>query len=309
MDESIAGCPTNLYFSGVKDIADQLMTLLDQLESHAHRWGVTIEHTQETTGSMLGFGLCHGEPVVLKIIKQPGDEWHSGDVLRAFDGSGVVRVYESGEGAVLLERCQPGNDLVELVRRGDDDGATEILARVIRLMSHHHAPPSCPTVHDWARGFDRYLNSQNKQIPTPVVMEARELYQKLASSQRNSMLLHGDLHHYNVLLDAERGWVAIDPKGVVGEMEYEIGAILRNPIEYPDLLTLPKTIDRRLDLLVSSLNLDYQRTVAWSYAQAVLSAVWEIEDSGDLSSDSSALRLAHALRPWSATARRRFGIG
>ena len=43
------------------------------------------------------------------------------------------------------------------------------------------------------------------------------------------MLLHGDLQHYNVLLDKDRGWVAIDPKGVVGELEYEVGALLRNP--------------------------------------------------------------------------------
>ena len=272
------------------------MIFPDQLKRYAQQWGVTIEQTRETPYSVLGFGLRNGEPVVLKIVKQPGDEWHSGEVIRAFDGNGVVRVYESGEGAVLLERIQPGNELVELVRRGDDDTATELLAQVINQMSDHKAPAFCPTINDWASGFDRYLDSRDKRIPTSLVKETRELYRGLAQSQGTLMLLHGDLHHYNVLLDEQRGWVAIDPKGLVGELEYEVGAILRNPIENSDLLTSPETIRRRLDLLVPSLKLDYQRTVAWSYAQAVLSAIWQIEDGGEIGYDNSALRLAHALR-------------
>jgi streptomycin 6-kinase len=40
-----------------------------------------------------------------------------------------------------------------------------------------------------------------------------------------------DLHHYNVLSDSGRGWLAIDPKGLVGEVEYEVGAAIRNPID------------------------------------------------------------------------------
>jgi streptomycin 6-kinase len=273
------------------------MTLLAQLQSRARQWGVTIEESRETSGSLLGFGLRNTEPVVLKISKQQGDEWHSGDVLRAFEGNGTARVYESEMGAVLLERLEPGGELVELVRGGDDAAATEILAQVMHLMSHHEAPTFCPSVHDWARGFDRYLDTRDQQIPTAIVNEARETYRRLASSQRTPMLLHGDLHHYNVLHDTKRGWLAIDPKGVIGELEYEIGAILRNPFENPDLLTSPTTIERRLELLVTALQLDYQRTVAWSYAQAVLSAIWEIEDSGRLPTDSSALQLAQVLKP------------
>lgn len=63
---------------------------------------------------------------------------------------------------------------------------------------------------------------------------------KLAASQDETTLLHGDLHHYNVLSDVRRGWLAIDPKGVIGEVEYEAGAIFRNPNEMPDLFTIAK---------------------------------------------------------------------
>ncbi len=56
-----------------------------------------------------------------------------------------------------------------------------------------------------------------------------ELAQELLLSQGEPVLLHGDLHHYN-LLQHQDTWLAIDPKGVVGEREFEIGAFLRNPV-------------------------------------------------------------------------------
>lgn len=229
--------------------------------------------------SLVGFGVRAGVRVVLKIVKKSGDESHSGKVLRAFGGDGAVRVYESETDAVLLERLEPGGDLVDLVKRGDDDEATRILAKVIEKLANHNAPPECPTVADWGRGFDRYIESGDQQIPRELVYEARTLYQDLTTSQRTTMLLHGDLQHYNVLFDHGRGWVAIDPKGVVGELEYEVGALLRNPVELPELYKNPATFHRRLEILSSVLHLDYDRARNWHLAQSVLSAIWDIEDN------------------------------
>jgi streptomycin 6-kinase len=259
-------------------------------------WNMAIDHTSETLTSLLAFGTRHGAPVVLKIIKRRGDEWYAGEVLRAFDGHGTVRVYEYDGGAVLLERLVPGNELVELVRRGEDDKATEVLAQVMRQMSHHVPPERCPTVHDWGRGFERYLETQDTRVPHDLVFEARELYRSLANSQQSTMLLHGDLQHYNVLFDLSRGWVAIDPKGVVGELEYELGAMLRNPVEQPDLFLSQTIIERRLRILTDALDLNYRRALEWSFAQAVLSAIWDIEDGFAVPPDHHALKLARSIQ-------------
>lgn len=110
------------------------------------------------------------------------------------------------------------------------------------------------------------------------------------------MLLHGDLQHYNVLFDNARGWVAIDPKGVVGELEYEIGAILRNPVEQPEIFADPSVIKGRLETLTSHLHLDYSRALRWSFAQAVLSAIWSVEDGYHINPSAPSLILAHALQ-------------
>jgi streptomycin 6-kinase len=153
------------------------------------------------------------------------------------------------------------------------------------------------TVWDWAKAFGRYLATGDNQVPKQLVGSAHRLYLSLCASQRGPRLLHGDLQHYNVLFDSERGWLAIDPKGVVGEVEYEVGAILRNPIERPELFTSPATIERRIKQLTAKLNLDHERVLAWGFAQAVLSAIWDIEDGFPLDTMNPALRLASAIEP------------
>ena len=270
-----------------------LKSPFDQLLAKAAQWNVVLEETVETLTSLLGFGVRSGTPVVLKISKHAGDESHSGKVLRAFGGNGAVRVYEAETGAVLLERLEPGEQLLNV----EDEEATKILAQVIAKLANHAPPPACPTVTDWGYGFDRYLLTGDQQVPLELVHEARDLYQHLAATQRTTMLLHGDLQHYNVLFDIDRGWVAIDPKGVVGELEYEVGPLLRNPVEHPEVFANPATITRRLETLTALLHLDHSRVLAWSFAQAVLSAIWDIEDNHHLAPTNPALLLARALQP------------
>lgn len=268
--------------------------LLDRVQQHARDWRLEVEDVFETETSAIAFVKRAGQPLVLKVVKQSGDEWHAGEILDAFEGNGFARVYEHTGGAMLIERLRPGNSLVSLARDGKDEEATGILAAVIQKMSLPAAPKRCATTQDWAKGFNRYVATDDNQIPRDLVQSAQRVYTHLCTSQRRTRLLHGDLQHYNVLFDADRGWVAIDPKGVVGELEYEIGAVLRNPSV---LFASRSTIERRLKQFTSTLNLDYERALAWGFAQAVLSAIWEIEDGFRVEATNSSLRLARVIQP------------
>jgi streptomycin 6-kinase len=142
----------------------------------------------------------------------------------------------------------------------------------------------------------RYAASGDRRLTPALVARAAEWYGKLVDSQTRPRLLHGDLQHSNVLFDDRRGWIAVDPKGVVGELEFEIGAVLRNPIERPDLFAAPAIIERRLNRFAATLDLDADRVVAWAFAQAVLSAIWNIEDGCAGPATPSSLRLAEAIQ-------------
>ncbi|HYR75098.1 MAG TPA: aminoglycoside phosphotransferase family protein [Pyrinomonadaceae bacterium] len=276
--------------------------LLNRLQEYAREWSVSVEHSFETESSIIAFGSRDHQSVVLKVIKRPGDEWSSGEILEAFDGNGVARVHRRVPGAMLMERLSPGNSLVEMTN-GRDDEATDILADVIQRMSARASsmsalelPKACATVQDWAKGFDRYIATGDAQIPIDLVAAGQRVYLGLCASQRRPILLHGDLQHYNVLFDSDRGWSAIDPKGVVGEIEYELGAALRNPGERPEIFLSPATITRRLEQFTRKLNLDFERALGWAFAQAVLSAIWGIEDGLVVDATNPALRLAAVMR-------------
>lgn len=108
---------------------------------------------------------------------------------------------------------------------------------------------------------------------------ARSLASDLIKSQGSPVLLHGDLHHDNVLKNKD-DWVAIDPKGVMREPAYEVGAFIRNPL--PELFEskhIQEILSKRFDCFSALLRVDRQRLIDWSFVQAVLAACWACEDN------------------------------
>jgi len=269
--------------------------LIVRFNERARAWRVTVENSFESESSLIGVGRQSDRAVVLKIVKRPGDEWNSGRMLEAFDGQGMARVYEHTEGALLLERLAPATSLSTLVVAGRDEEATSIIAEVTSRIKVTDGPASTPTARELARGFDWYRKTGDTQIPQRLVDKAERIYNDLSDSQTATRLLHGDLQHYNILHDTNRGWIAVDPKGIVGELEYEIGASLRNPYESPAIFTAPKIIERRIKQFQSALELDGDRILGWGYSQAVLSAIWGVEDGYAVPAESVPIVLAHSM--------------
>ncbi len=268
--------------------------LKERIGERARAWSVAIERASATATSVLVYGKRAGQPVVMKIAKRAGDEWRCGEIAAAFGGRGVAQVHAFIDGAALLEHVQPGEALAELSLQGRDDAATDILAALLGRMSPGDAPDGCATVEGWGAAFGDYLATGDERVPRDLVAPAQRIYAELCATQRNPALLHGDLQHYNVLRDGKRGWVAIDPKGVVGELEYELGAMLRNPLGVPELYSL-ESAERRLERFAAALGIDIERARAWAFAQAVLAAIWTIADGRELQPDEPALLLARAL--------------
>ena len=69
--------------------------LNDRVVACSRAWGVAIERTASTPTSLIVHGKRAGKPVVLKVVKEGGDEWRCGEIAAKFGGRGVVQVYES----------------------------------------------------------------------------------------------------------------------------------------------------------------------------------------------------------------------
>ncbi len=117
-------------------------------------------------------------------------------------------------------------------------------------------------------------------MPEKLVGEAEALFGELLLSEGEPLLLHGDLHQENILSAGRRTWLAVDPKGVVGEAAYETAALLHNPVGALDAPDPKVLLKRRLDVLSGELKLNRARVRCWGLAQAVLAAYWSLEDGG-----------------------------
>jgi streptomycin 6-kinase len=262
--------------------------LSERIAEYAARW--SLSHIGEPFNLSYNYVApatrADGTPVVLKFGVPHRELNTEIAALRLYNGQGICRLLEADEeaGAFLLERITPGTMLSTLFTEGSDDEATRIAADVMRrLWVPAPTDGPFPTVADWARGLERMREEYKDQpcpIPAHLAALAEEYFAELIPTQSAPVLLHGDLHHFNILRDGDT-WRAIDPKGVIGEPAYEVGALLRNPFlelrSVPDVVTLT---NRRLDILADELALNRERLRKWSFAQTILSAWWSIEDSG-----------------------------
>jgi streptomycin 6-kinase len=194
-----------------------------------------------------------------------------------------------------LERLKPADSLATVASSGADEEATRILADVIAKLEPSEPPDVAVPVRQLARGFERHLATASKAISVRLVERAHHHFLDLCDSQSRVRLLHGDLHHYNVLFDDVRGWTAVDPKGLVGELEYELGAALRNPFEAPSLFALRETIEARLSVFCRILGLDSARALRWAFAQGVLATIWSVEEGCHVDHTYPFLRLSNAI--------------
>lgn len=230
----------------------------------------------------------------------PGKEndmlWREIAALQAYHGRGMCALLASDtiEGTLLLERLQPGTQLASL---DDDERATYIAADVIRELLR----PAPETIGLFVTAQDRAdqlgdlrteFGGNTGPYPHHLVDMAESLFRDLIASSGPPMLIHADLHHYNILADGD-AWRAIDPQGVIAEAEFECGALLRNPHALANVVNLDKLSERRVAILAESLGFDRQRVAAWGIAQAVLSAWWTYEDTGKV--DDNWLPVADSL--------------
>ena len=227
-----------------------------------------------------------GERLVLKVGVPVPELLSEAEALRLFGGRGAVRLVDSDarSGALLLERIEPGTQLVALCEE-DDAAATSAAAGVMKkLWRPVPGVHDFPTAADWGEGLVRmreHFGGGTGPFPRRLVEEAETLYAELLASASEPVLTHGDLHHGNVLAGPGGTWLAIDPKGLVAEPAYEVGALLRNPM--PRLLRRPDPVrvtERRIAQLSDELGIERARVRGWGLAQAVLSECWTVEDTG-----------------------------
>jgi len=224
-----------------------------------------------TFGSRLTPVRHEGRAAMLKIAAHP-EERDGAAVMAWWDGDGAAKVLGRDGDALLMERATGEGSLSAMARDGQDFAATLILCRAAkRLHAPRPAPPpaTLKPLALWFRALEPTAAREGGLFARSAAA-AREL---LASPQ-DIAVLHGDLHHDNVLDFGPSGWLAIDPKGLIGEGAFDYANLFFNP--WPTAAE-PGRLQRRLALVAEATGLDPARILQWIIAYAGLSAAWTLE--------------------------------
>ncbi|EKD54656.1 MAG: hydroxyurea phosphotransferase [uncultured bacterium] len=235
---------------------------------------------------------CTNQPVVLKISCDKKNILDEIEALEYFDGNGSIRLisYHSMYHALLLQQAVPGTTLKSLY----PSQVEYVMDCYIKTMKKLHNKPlsnknNYRHIRDWLSAID---DLSDDVCPSYLIGKAITLKNKLLSSIKKEIFLHGDLHHDNILKNDDQ-WLAIDPKGVVGESEFEIAAFDFMYInELANMSDVKNIFESRVDLLARKAHLNLQRIKDWVFVRLILMAAWHVEDKGD---PSWAIKLAETL--------------
>jgi streptomycin 6-kinase len=289
-----------------------LETLPDSIEEASAKWRLTdVQPAPTLSYNFVAFakayqglgGKGEGKYVVLKMGVPNREFLSEMEALRLFDGDGACKLIEFEEEKywMLLERLNPG---VMLATLEDDEEATRIAAELMKKIWRPVESGSLlpafqqqmsPQRHgdadglhkfirltDWFDGLKRLrqmFDGGTGPLDEKLVHRAERSVSEFFLENHNPVLMHGDFHHYNIL-SSERGWLIIDPKGVIGPAGYEVGPLLINPWgELINRVEIQRLTRRRIDILHEHLGFERERIREWGLAHAILSAWWGIESN------------------------------
>ncbi len=272
------------------DAEPWLAALPETLANLAARWHIRLAGPVP----LLSYNLVlyaerlDGTPCILKLSPPTPDMAREGEALSYYAGDGICRLLERDDGvsALLLERILPGLSLQEVWTNEDDAEHTRITAQLMRrLWRPVREPHPFRSLLSWARMLWEISGED------ALREKAKALLLELGPDE-NPVLLHGDLHHSNVLSATSEPYLAIDPKGVVGARGFDIGMYLLNPlgVTAAELVSL---LPERLATFSEVLEIEKRELAAWGFVQAVLSSCWTAEDMGE--HDEEALEIARGL--------------
>jgi streptomycin 6-kinase len=269
-----------------------------RLNDYLAAWNLSDPQLLTQTATSHIYTVTHsGERVIFKLLAPDETEEQTGALALAyFNGHGAVRLLRCDQGAQLLEYAD-GDELITLVERGEDENATRIIAGVLQQL--HSVPQAAPQnglfgMQRWFRElFDQASAEQDAGMDS-IYVRGAALARRLLAEPKEVRVLHGDIHHCNIR-QSRRGWLAFDPKGLVGERTYDCANTLCNP-PMTEIVHNEARLLRNAALLADLLGIELPRLLAFTFAYACLSASWSLH-RGQAEMLDWALRVAWIVEP------------
>lgn len=268
------------------------------LKECRERWSLELDPPFEdlSYNLVLPGRLIDGKQIVLKLGVPCPELTTEAAALDLFQGRGAVRLldHESSRGVLLMDRLTPGTPIYKM--QGDREATITAATLMKRLWRAPRAGHVFPSLAGWFRAFERLRKrfaGGSGPFPEELITKAERSFGELNKSADASVILHGDLHHANILFSAEGEWLAIDPKGIFGDPGYEVGSFMLNRLPVgASNAELAEMFSQRLSIFSDELCINRERLTRWAFCHAVLSALWDFEEAKEW---HETIRLAQIL--------------
>ncbi|MDR2309185.1 MAG: hypothetical protein LBE53_18595 [Paucimonas sp.] len=240
---------------------------------YLHRWQLSVDGEAFTSLSGSLLPVRQGELSAMLKVSDAAEEQAGSSLMAWWQGEGAAPVLALEGEALLMLRAQGVESLVDMAVNGRDLEATEILCEVVtRLHQPRGRPlPALVPLNLWFQAL-----WEAAQRHGGLFVDCAATAHALLAGPREQVALHGDIHHANVLDFADKGWLAIDPKGLYGERGFDYANLFCNP--EARLALAPEVFARRLEVVLRVSGIERRRMLQWVLAWAGLSAAWMLED-------------------------------
>lgn len=232
----------------------------------------------------------------LKLFDDVADELRGEHYLAWRQGEGAVRLLGRDGHSMLLEYA--GDRLLSHVLAEDgDDAATAIAADVMAKLfspSKHPFPADLQPLRDRYVSLFKKAGADRDAGGTSIYVEAAEVAERLLANPQDIRPLHGDLHHENILL-GPRGWLAIDPKGVLGDPGFDAANMFYNAPGHDEICSNPRRITDMAEVFARTLGQTPAAILDHAFAWGCLSSSWHHED-GNKPDETRELSIAATIR-------------
>ena len=243
------------------------------------RWGLTPDgQPLEThTSQLLPVVTKDGQKAILKLTDDDSER-NGCELMVWWNGNGAAKVLAHAAGAILLERATGAGSLADMSWSGNDAQACRIICHAasrLHLPRNASTPALTPLLY-WFRCLAPAAKKHGG-----ILTHCAEVANVLLSSPQNEVVLHGDLHHGNILDFGTKGWLAIDPKGLVGERGFDYANIFTNPdLADPTkpVAIEPERFAQRVNIVSEIARIERQRLLMWIIAGCGLSSAWFLQE-------------------------------
>lgn len=273
--------------------------VLRDIKVYADKWNLNSFQFIPSYSANIVF-KCYSEhfgSAVLKIGNPSfGEIFKEFNTLTQYNGRKFCRVFNADiENGVILEGyVQPGNPL------RDEGSLDKRLSVFCSLYKGLHVSPTkeeiYPTYTEWVDRITEYMGNREDYKELYLHMKkARDICLSVSSLYQEKVLLHGDLHHDNILLDKDGEYVIIDPKGVLGDPVFDVPRFILNEFGDEKDAEALKKINYIINIIEIELNIPNDILRKCLYVETVMGVCWGVEDGEEFSGLIKDVVLAEAI--------------